>query len=116
MKRKLHSMTGAYAVDMESHVMARIAAAHGLVFAAARVVVDAADRKIPPAALCGMGVGGPTDAAAVLRELFRHPSQLSPLARIARDAWIATSEMLRIRRLLGPHFGFIEAPSPAAGF
>jgi adenosylhomocysteine nucleosidase len=45
MKRELHRMTGAAAVDMESHVVARLAAAHGLAFAAVRVIVDPADRE-----------------------------------------------------------------------
>ena len=76
-KRELHRTTGAAAVDMESHVVARVAAAHGLAFTALRVIVDPADRTIPPAALLGMGPGARTDGAAVLRELIARPSQLS---------------------------------------
>ena len=108
MKRELHRRTGAAAVDMESHVVAQLAAAHGLAFAAVRVVVDSADRAIPRAALCGMGVGGPTNVAALLRDLVARPAQLSPLARIAADAFAARAELLRVRRLLGPHFGLAE--------
>jgi hypothetical protein len=37
-KRALHIKTGAHAADMESHIAARIAAAHKLPFAAFRVV------------------------------------------------------------------------------
>src|SRR5580658_1529699 len=50
-KRELHRATGAAAVDMESHVVARVAAKHNLAFAALRVVVDPAHRAVPPAAL-----------------------------------------------------------------
>ena len=39
-KPTLHRTTGALAVDMESHVAARIAARHGLPFAAGRVISD----------------------------------------------------------------------------
>src|SRR5687768_8311116 len=39
-KRDLHKQTGAIAVDMESQVVARAAAQHGVPLAAIRVVVD----------------------------------------------------------------------------
>lgn len=107
-KRVLHRTTGAAAVDMESHVVARVAAAHGLSFAALRVIVDPADRTIPPAALVGMGSGPRADSAAVFRELIARPSQLSQLIRVSLDAFIARSEMQRVRRLLGPHFGLTD--------
>jgi adenosylhomocysteine nucleosidase len=107
-KRELHRTTGAAAVDMESHVVARLAAAHRLAFAAARVIVDPADRAIPPAALVGMNADGRTNVPAILRELIARPSQLSRLARIAIDAFIARSEMQRVRRLLGSHFGLAD--------
>jgi adenosylhomocysteine nucleosidase len=107
-KRALHRTTGAAAVDMESHVVARVAAAHGLAFTALRVIVDPAERIIPRAALMGMGAGPRADSAAVLRELIARPSQLSPLMRVALDAYIARCEMQRVRRLLGPHFGLTD--------
>jgi adenosylhomocysteine nucleosidase len=108
MKRELHRRTGAAAVDMESHVVARLAAAHGLAFAAVRVVVDPADRAIPTAALLGMGRDGRADIVAVVRDLLARPSQLLALARVAADAFTARAELLRVRRLLGPHFGLVE--------
>jgi adenosylhomocysteine nucleosidase len=108
MKRDLHLATGAAAVDMESHMVARLAAAHGLAFAAMRVIVDPHDRAIPPAAVMGMGRDGGADIWAVLRNLIAHPSQLSLLARVAADAIAARAELLRVRRLLGPHFGLAE--------
>jgi adenosylhomocysteine nucleosidase len=105
MKRELHRTTGAAAVDMESHLVARHAAAHGLAFAAVRVIVDPADRVIPSAALRGMAPDGRADVWAVMRDLIARPSQLSPLIRVAVDAFTARAESLRVRRLLGPHFG-----------
>jgi hopanoid-associated phosphorylase len=112
MKRELHRTTGAAAVDMESHVVARLAAAHGLAFAAVRVIVDPAHRAIPPAALLGMAPDGRADIAAVLRNVMARPAQLSRLARVAVDAFAARAEMLRVRRLLGPHFGLVDLTSP----
>jgi adenosylhomocysteine nucleosidase len=111
-KRELHRTTGAAAVDMESHVVARLAAEYGLAFAAVRVVVDPAERAIPPAALVGMNADGRTNVPAILRELIARPSQISRLARIALDAFVARSEMQRVRQLLGSHFGLTEVVAP----
>jgi hopanoid-associated phosphorylase len=107
-KRELHMQTGAAAVDMESHVVSRLAAAHRLAFAAVRVIVDPAHRTVPRAALMGMGFDGRADLPAVLRDLVSRPSQLSTLIRIAADAFAARAELLRVRRLLGPHFGLAD--------
>ncbi len=114
-KRDLHRATGAAAVDMESHVVARLAAEHGLAFAAVRVIVDPAERAIPPAALVGMNADGRTNVPAILRELIARPAQLTRLARVAFDAFIARSEMQRVRQLLGPHFGLTAVTSAELG-
>jgi len=111
-KRELHRTTGAAAVDMESHVVARLAAAHGLAFAALRVIVDPAHRTIPPAALLGMATNGRADVMAVLRDLMVRPAQLAQLLHVAFDAFAARAELLRVRRLLGPHFGLVNLASP----
>jgi hopanoid-associated phosphorylase len=107
-KREMHINTGAAAVDMESHVVSRLAAKHRLAFAAARVIVDPAERAVPHAALMGMGLDGRADIPAMLRNLLARPSQLSPLARIAIDALAARAELQRVRRLLGPYFGLAD--------
>jgi adenosylhomocysteine nucleosidase len=114
-KRELHRATGAAAVDMESHVVARLAAEHNLAFAAVRVIVDPAERAIPRAALVGMNADGRTNVPAILRELIARPAQLSRLARIALDAFVARSEMQRVRQLLGPHFGLTDVADAELG-
>lgn len=107
-KRELRRLSGAAAVDMESHIVSRLAAAHGLAFTALRVIVDPAHRAIPRAALKGMGAGPHADGAAVVRDLFARPSQLALLFRISLDAYIARAAMQRLRRRLGPHFAFTQ--------
>lgn len=107
-KRELYRTTGAVAVDMESHVVARVAAAHRLAFAAVRVVVDPAHRVVPPAALLAMRPDGRADVLAIVRDLMMRPSQLTPLVRVAVDALAARAAMHRVRRLLGPHFGLLD--------
>jgi adenosylhomocysteine nucleosidase len=103
-KRKLHAFTRAVAVDMESHLVARLADAHGLAFAAVRVIVDPAHRAVPPAALLAMAPGGSTDVSAMVREILARPSQVSPLMRLAGDAIAARAALVRLRRALGPSF------------
>jgi hopanoid-associated phosphorylase len=107
-KRELYAGTGAVAVDMESHLVAQAADAHNLAFAAVRVVVDPAHRAVPEAALMAMHPGGNTEISSVLREIMARPSQLSLLVRIAFEAYVARSALLRVRRILGPEFGFSE--------
>ncbi len=113
-KRELHRTSGAAAVDMESHIAARLATAHGLAFTALRVIVDPVERTIPSSALVGMGADSRADTMAILRDLIAQPGQLPLLARVTWDALIARSAMQRVRRLLGPHFGLIDLPSTAA--
>jgi hopanoid-associated phosphorylase len=105
-KRKLHAFTRAVAVDMESHLVARLADAHGLAFAAVRVIIDPAHRAVPPAALLAMAPSGSTDVSAMLREIWARPSQVSPLMRLAADAIAARAALVRLRRVLGPSFSW----------
>ncbi len=104
-KRALHARCGASLVDMESHIVARVAQRHGLPFAAIRVVADPAERQLPHAATVGMRPDGRVDVAAVLRSLARDPRQLPDLIRTARDARAAFAGLFRCRQLLGAHFG-----------
>jgi hopanoid-associated phosphorylase len=107
-KRELYRATGAAVVDMESHIVARVAAEHELAFTAVRVVVDPAHRAVPSAALLGMRPDGSADIWAVLRDLVVRPLQLSLLTRITMDAFTARAELVRVRRQLGPQFGLTE--------
>jgi len=105
-KRALHDRTGAAAVDMESHLAARIAAAHGLPFTACRVIVDPAHRALPPAALLSLGGEGVPDLSGILRSVMGRPGQLPDLIRLALDTSIAKAALRRGRELLGPSLAF----------
>ena len=104
-KAMLRQRTGAVAVDMESHIAARIAVELGLPFAALRVVADDAQRVLPPAALVGMKADGSTDIVAVLRSLSAKPGQLPALIQTAIDAGRAMSQLKKSRQMLD-HFAF----------
>jgi adenosylhomocysteine nucleosidase len=115
-KRRLHERLGAVAVDMESHIAGRIAAAHKIPFAICRAVIDAADRDLPPAALVGLRHDGTPDVRAVSRSVVRRPDQLPALVRTAVDAWIARQALRRGRYLLGAGLGcpYFSEPAPDA--
>ncbi|HEX4079207.1 MAG TPA: hypothetical protein VHX61_10085 [Rhizomicrobium sp.] len=106
-KARLWAATRASAVDMESHIAARLARLRGLPFAALRVVSDAAHRTLPDAARVGMHPSGHFDIPAVLRSLLRAPAQLPALIHTAWEAEIAFAALLRCRRVL--HAGFARA-------
>ena len=99
-KAATFSQTGAVAVDMESHIAARVAERHGLPFAALRVISDMADTTLPPAALAGMRPDGGVAIGAVLGSLLQSPAQLPALIRTARDAEKAFRTLGRVHDAL----------------
>lgn len=101
-KAQLYAASGALAVDMESHVAARVAALHKLPLAVIRVVGDGAHRTLPPAALAGMAPGGAINFAGVFKSLARQPSQIAELLRVSADTNTAMASLLRSLRALGP--------------
>jgi adenosylhomocysteine nucleosidase len=112
-KRRLHAQTGAMAVDMESHIAARVAAGHNIPFAICRTVIDPAHRDLPPAAVVGLRHDGTPDIPAISRSVARRPGQLPALVRTAMDAWIAREALRHGRRLLGPGLGCPYFREPA---
>jgi adenosylhomocysteine nucleosidase len=105
-KRSLHSHTGAAAIDTESHIAARIAAAGQVPFAACRVVIDPVDTPLPPAAMVGLRPDGTADIAAVFRSVLKQPGQIPDLVRTALDARIARAALCAGRQMLGAGLGF----------
>ena len=99
-KSALHAATEALAVDMETHIAARVAARHHIPFAAVRVISDSAGQALPPAALVGMRPDGGIAIGAVLRALALDPGQLPALLRTARDAGRGLSALARVHHAL----------------
>jgi nucleoside phosphorylase len=85
-KAALRMRSRAGCADMESHVVAELAAQAGLPFAIVRAVSDTADHTLPPAALAGFGPDGGADVSAVIAALLRRPFELFPLIRTALHA------------------------------
>jgi len=105
-KSDLHQQTGAAAVDMESHIAAKIAAEHRIPFVACRVIIDPAHRTLPPAATLGLRLDGTPDVPAVLRSLTQNPGQLPDLIRVASDAYVARRALRAGREQLGVGLSF----------
>jgi hypothetical protein len=101
-RRRLHDETAAVAVDMESHIAAKIAYDHGLPFAALRVVSDSVRQSLPPAALVAMLPNGKIDVSAVLRSVALRPIQIPMLIRTAWEAEKAFRALFRCRHVLAP--------------
>lgn len=105
-KRAIHERCGAIAVDMESHVVARVAADTGLPFAVIRVIADDAHDSLPHAALAGLGgTDGLSRIGAVLGALLLRPWELPVLIRVALETRQALSVLRRCAVDGAPLFG-----------
>lgn len=96
-KRALHAATHALAVDMESGVAARFAAARGLPFAVLRAVADTAAEAVPRAAADALDAEGRPRPLAVLAALLGRPWELPALIRLARRSAAAHRALAGIR-------------------
>jgi len=95
-KRRAWRETGAIAVDLESVVVARAAAALGIPFVVLRAIADPAVRDLPPAALLPLADDGTPALGTVLASVLRRPKQLPTLLAVAREARQA------LQALVGP--------------
>jgi adenosylhomocysteine nucleosidase len=117
-KAALYKKTGAVAVDMESHIVGDVAAAHGLPMAAIRVITDPAARALPPSVLAAMRPSGAVDIAALIWSLLKRPCDMPALMRLALDANAARATLVRGRKLLDTSLGLsgLDGPEPEDGF
>ncbi len=92
--------TEALAVDLESDVVARAAAAAGIPFVVIRTVADTAFRALPPAALIPLAANGMPDLARVLASVVRRPQQVAALFGLARETRAALAALVLPARAL----------------
>lgn len=105
-KRALGVRHGALAVDMESHVAARVAHAHGLPFAIARIVSDEVDHLLPHAITVSMRPDGGIDMAAMLKSLAARPGQIADVARTTALFARAFRGLRAGAKAIGPRMAF----------
>lgn len=101
-KSAAHERTGAVAVDMESHGVARAAAATVVPFLVIRAIADTAARTIPPAALSAVDRNGRVRPLAVAASAFARPGDTPELMRLRRDSAAAHAMLRRVARDLFP--------------
>jgi adenosylhomocysteine nucleosidase len=100
-KAALWGATLACAVDLESGVVARVAARHGLPFAVLRAVCDPAARNLPPAALIALDHHGAIGFSRVASSILRRPGQIPALIQLGRDAAAARRALVgRVDRIV----------------
>jgi hopanoid-associated phosphorylase len=111
-KCALHLNTGAVAVDMESHIVAAVGAAHGLPVAAVRVITDPAERALPSSAVAAMRPNGTTNIGAMIRAVLLRPREIPALFQTAVDALAARATLVRGRHLLAPILLRVDSLDP----
>lgn len=84
-KRRAWQETGALAVDLESDVVAAVAARAGIPFLVVRAIADAVYRELPPAALIPLSLEGRPRMKSVFASVLRQPRQITPLIALARE-------------------------------
>ncbi|MEM9059070.1 MAG: hypothetical protein AAGD13_01290 [Pseudomonadota bacterium] len=101
-KSVLHRATGAVAVDMESHRIARVAQAAGIPCLAIRAVSDTAARSLPPGTASALDARGRPRVFHVILGLARAPYRLGALLSAKRDldTALATLSTLGVELLL----------------
>ncbi len=99
-KRRTWVETGALAVDLESDVVARIAASTGIPFLVVRTIADSAYRALPPAALIPLAKNGTPKLAHVLASVLRRPRQVGALCGLARETQAALAALVLPARAL----------------
>ena len=103
-KADLFRATGAYAVDMESHIVARFALQHRIPFAALRAIADPSGSELPPLVAEAITPSGSVNLLGVLKAVISDPWQIPALIRTARESDAGFDALLRCRNILGPGF------------
>lgn len=99
-KIALNQRTGAAAVDMESHRVARVAHERGAACVAVRVIVDTLATTIPHAVADAVGMDGRPNPAAVIGALARRPWELFAVMRLAAQSRAAHRKLRDVAPLL----------------
>lgn len=81
-KKRLHTTTGASALDMESVAVAKVAEQHGYPFIAIRAIADPVNMNLSPAISAAINADGEVVLSRLLRYLVRHPTELLGLIKI----------------------------------
>ena len=107
-KRALGVRHRALAVDMESHVAAKVAAQHRLPFAIVRIISDEVGHLLPHAITVSMRPDGGIHTAAMIRSLAANPRQVGDVTKTMASFAKGFRGLKAGVRLLGPRMAFPE--------
>ena len=105
-KRALGANHDALAVDMESHVAARVAKAHGLPFAIVRIVSDEVDHLLPHAITVSMRPDGGFDRTRMRASLAAAPEQMRDVVQTMTQFAAGFRGLRSGAKLLGERLAF----------
>jgi len=103
-KKTLRATSGAAAVDMESHVVARVAVEFAIPFLAVRAVSDTFRHGIPAWVPATIQPDGRPGWSAVISGVLAHPRDVPALVRLRTSAGRALATLRRVALLAGPLF------------
>jgi nucleoside phosphorylase len=105
-KRALGVKHNALAVDMESHVAAGVAKAHGLPFAIVRIISDEVDHLLPHAITVSMRADGGFDRTRMRASLAEEPEQMRDVVQTMIQFAIGFRGLRSGARLMGERLAF----------
>ena len=105
-KRALGVDHDALAVDMESHVAARVARAHGLPFAIMRIVSDEVGHLLPHAITVSMRPDGGFDRTRMRASLAANPEQMRDVVQTMAQFLTGFRGLRRGARAMGERMAF----------
>jgi adenosylhomocysteine nucleosidase len=106
-KRSRFEASGAVAVDMESHGVARAAAEAGVPFLVLRAVADPAERAIPSSALSALTPEGRLRVLKLAAALAARPWEIVALLVLARESRAALRALGRVAALDPARFALV---------
>jgi nucleoside phosphorylase len=105
-KRALGRRHDALAVDMESHVAAKVARAHNIPFAIVRIVSDEVGHLLPHAITVSMRPDGGLHTAAMVKSLAGNPRQIGDVAKTMANFARGFAGLKAGARALHPRMAF----------
>jgi hopanoid-associated phosphorylase len=103
-KKTLREKSGAAAVDMESHAVARVAAESDIPFLVVRAVSDSSRHGIPAWVAGTIQPDGHPGWSAVLSGVLAHPADMPTLLRLRTTSRRALATLRRVTLRAGPLF------------
>lgn len=104
-KASLRASTGAVAVDMESHAVARVAAAHGRPFLALRAIADPAARAVPAWTMGLVSEEGRVEPLKAAFEAMCRPWDIPTLILLGMESNLAHQSLAKAVTLTGGRLG-----------